>query len=278
MTGAAALWPDANLAWRVALPSSYDALGIRAYEQLSERLAADRERWRAPRFVDERFLRLFGVRFVLGELAQAELPERVHLLTALHACDTATDDALAVGIQRGADHLAVVPCCQAEVAQQLKDSRPKVRAAMGALGLPFVSQEGHRLPMLNAIAAPAGVAESPNPPPPLPCASPPPPAPPRTFAAGITITPSCSIGSPKTRRTVRASRARSIISSGCGRFAGSMAVSPGASATIPLSCGRRRRAVCAGRSPASPLSIRPDGTSRSSSYRVSVPYQVGSGG
>ncbi len=61
------------------------------------------------------------MRFVDAELAQAPLPDRVHLLMALHACDTATDDAIAVGLRRGADHIAVVPCCQAEVAAQLKE-------------------------------------------------------------------------------------------------------------------------------------------------------------
>ena len=61
------------------------------------------------------------MRFVQAELARAELPERVHLLMALHACDTATDDAIAVGLRREADHIAVVPCCQAEVAAQLKE-------------------------------------------------------------------------------------------------------------------------------------------------------------
>ena len=46
------------------------------------------------------------------------------MVTALHACDTATDDALVLAIASGADHVAVVPCCQAEVARQLEASRP----------------------------------------------------------------------------------------------------------------------------------------------------------
>ena len=50
------------------------------------------------------------------------IPERVHLVTALHACDTATDDAILLGLRRNADHIAVVPCCQAEVAAQLKSA------------------------------------------------------------------------------------------------------------------------------------------------------------
>ncbi len=55
-----------------------------------------------------------------AELEEADLPPRVHLVTALHACDTATDDALLLAIRRNADHVAVVPCCQAEVARQLE--------------------------------------------------------------------------------------------------------------------------------------------------------------
>lgn len=53
-------------------------------------------------------------------LSQAELPERLHAVMALHACDTATDDALALGLRRQADLLAVAPCCQAELAQHFK--------------------------------------------------------------------------------------------------------------------------------------------------------------
>jgi hypothetical protein len=41
------------------------------------------------------------------------------LLIALHACDTATDDALAKGIAAGAKLLIVSPCCQKELRPQL---------------------------------------------------------------------------------------------------------------------------------------------------------------
>ncbi len=60
--------------------------------------------------------------FVEAPIDAAPLPARVHLVTALHACDTATDDALALAIRHGADHVAVVPCCQAEVARQLSEA------------------------------------------------------------------------------------------------------------------------------------------------------------
>lgn len=61
--------------------------------------------------------------FVEAPIDAAPVPDRVHLVTALHACDTATDDALALAIRHGADHVAVVPCCQAEVARQLAEAR-----------------------------------------------------------------------------------------------------------------------------------------------------------
>jgi hypothetical protein len=73
------------------------------------------------------------MRFLQAAIEAAELPERVHLLTALHACDTATDDALAVALKHRTDHIAVVPCCQAEVAQQLKAGRAGVSPAVQAL-------------------------------------------------------------------------------------------------------------------------------------------------
>lgn len=60
---------------------------------------------------------------VAGTIADAPLPERVHVAMALHACDTATDDALVRALEARADHIAVVPCCQAEVARQLKKAR-----------------------------------------------------------------------------------------------------------------------------------------------------------
>ncbi len=53
----------------------------------------------------------------------AQLPQRIDMVTALHACDTATDDAIAFGIAHNARHLVLVPCCQAEVAAQLREGK-----------------------------------------------------------------------------------------------------------------------------------------------------------
>ncbi len=73
------------------------------------------------------------MKFVEGTIEGAAYPERIHLLTALHACDTATDDALVAAVRHNADHVAVVPCCQAEVAQQLKDAKQGVPPAVASL-------------------------------------------------------------------------------------------------------------------------------------------------
>ncbi len=64
------------------------------------------------------------LRFVAGPIEEAEVPARLHLVTALHACDTATDDALLLALRHNADHVALVPCCQAEVARQLAETKP----------------------------------------------------------------------------------------------------------------------------------------------------------
>ena len=53
----------------------------------------------------------------------AELPAQVDIVTALHACDTATDDAIAFGLQKQARHMVLVPCCQAEVAAVLRKNK-----------------------------------------------------------------------------------------------------------------------------------------------------------
>lgn len=48
------------------------------------------------------------------------LPEQVEIVTALHACNTATDDAIRFGLQKNAQFMVLVPCCQAEVAEVLR--------------------------------------------------------------------------------------------------------------------------------------------------------------
>lgn len=53
----------------------------------------------------------------------AELPATVDVVTALHACDTATDDAISFALQKKAKHIVLIPCCQAEVAGYLRQNK-----------------------------------------------------------------------------------------------------------------------------------------------------------
>lgn len=56
------------------------------------------------------------------------LPEQVDVVTALHACDTATDDAIRFALHRRARFVVLVPCCQAEVAAVLRKHKGQVLA------------------------------------------------------------------------------------------------------------------------------------------------------
>ena len=56
-------------------------------------------------------------------LDSPELPSKVDIVTALHACNTATDDAIAFALHKQSPHIVLVPCCQAELASLLKEKK-----------------------------------------------------------------------------------------------------------------------------------------------------------
>ncbi|MEY4507222.1 MAG: hypothetical protein RL297_1800 [Pseudomonadota bacterium] len=60
---------------------------------------------------------------VAESLTHPALPETIDVVTALHACDTATDDAIAFGLARQARAMVLVPCCQAEVASVMRQHK-----------------------------------------------------------------------------------------------------------------------------------------------------------
>jgi hypothetical protein len=55
------------------------------------------------------------------------LPARIDVVTALHACDTATDDAIDFALAHHARHMVLVPCCQAEMAAALRDNKQQLK-------------------------------------------------------------------------------------------------------------------------------------------------------
>ena len=60
------------------------------------------------------------------------LPAKVDVVTALHACDTATDDAIRFALTKQAKFIVLVPCCQAEVATAFRKNKQQ---ALGASAL-----------------------------------------------------------------------------------------------------------------------------------------------
>jgi len=57
---------------------------------------------------------------VEASITSEAMPAQVDIVTALHACDTATDDAIRFGLEKSARFMVLVPCCQAEVAEVMR--------------------------------------------------------------------------------------------------------------------------------------------------------------
>ncbi|PIP42727.1 MAG: SAM-dependent methyltransferase [Deltaproteobacteria bacterium CG23_combo_of_CG06-09_8_20_14_all_60_8] len=102
-------------------PEASKIYGIESRDELvtSSRLLAEK-----LRFTGMTFLNLS----VAASTASDLLPARIDMVTALHACDTATDDAIAFALQKQARFLVLVPCCQAEVAAVLRKHKGKMLA------------------------------------------------------------------------------------------------------------------------------------------------------
>jgi hypothetical protein len=62
------------------------------------------------------------MQFVESAIRDAKIPGgKADVVTALHACDTATDEAILFALENDAKFVALVPCCQAEIARGLDD-------------------------------------------------------------------------------------------------------------------------------------------------------------
>jgi hypothetical protein len=76
---------------------------------------------------------------VAESITSSRLPGTIDVVTALHACNTATDDAIHFALEKKAKYIVVVPCCQAEVASVLRKNKGK------ALGDPLAEIWRHPL-------------------------------------------------------------------------------------------------------------------------------------
>lgn len=87
---------------------------VKSSEELAKRLG----------FVGMSFLNLS----VAESITSDKLPATIDVVTALHACNTATDDAIHFALEKKAKYIVVVPCCQAEVASVLRKNKGKALA------------------------------------------------------------------------------------------------------------------------------------------------------
>ncbi len=65
---------------------------------------------------------------VADSIVSDRLPAKIDVVTALHACNTATDDAIRFALEKQAQFIVLVPCCQAEVASVLRKNKGKALA------------------------------------------------------------------------------------------------------------------------------------------------------
>ncbi len=70
------------------------------------------------------FPRMSFLNLSVGDSIHSDaLPEQIDIVTALHACNTATDDAIRFALHKQAKFIVLVPCCQAEVASILRKNK-----------------------------------------------------------------------------------------------------------------------------------------------------------
>ncbi len=99
-----------------ALHGEHQIFGIETRDEL---VAHSRELVVRLGFSGMSFLNLSVVESIESEL----IPDRVDMVTALHACDTATDDAIRFALKKQAKFIVLAPCCQAEVAAVLRKNK-----------------------------------------------------------------------------------------------------------------------------------------------------------
>jgi hypothetical protein len=98
--------------------------GIETRDELVEKSRALAER-----------LQFSGMSFLNLSVAESiysdALPTTVDVVTALHACNTATDDAIHFALKKNARFIVLVPCCQAEIAAVLRKNKAATFASKG---------------------------------------------------------------------------------------------------------------------------------------------------
>jgi hypothetical protein len=105
----------------VGAASAANASCIYGIESREELVTHSRELAQHLGFSGMSFLNLSVAESIVSD----KLPAKVDVVTALHACNTATDDAIHFALKKQAQFIVLVPCCQAEVAAVLRKNKGK---------------------------------------------------------------------------------------------------------------------------------------------------------
>jgi hypothetical protein len=102
-----------------------------------------------------------GLRFEVGDIAGYAALDGVDLVVSLHACDTATDDALDRAVRAGAPVILAVPCCQHELLSQLESPALDPLLRHGTLRERFAAEvtDAARAQLLGAVGYDVQVVE-----------------------------------------------------------------------------------------------------------------------
>lgn len=70
---------------------------------------------------------------VEASISDSALPSEIDMVTALHACNTATDDAISFALTKKSKYMVLVPCCQAEVASILRKNKAQTKTSLSEI-------------------------------------------------------------------------------------------------------------------------------------------------
>ena len=103
--------------------------------------------------------------FKHGRTIDSSFDRKIDVVIALHACNTATDEAIAKGIKMGAKYIMVVPCCQGQLRSQIKSHHPLTNVTQfgllrykfadiltDALRSQFLSGNGYYVELLEIVS------------------------------------------------------------------------------------------------------------------------------
>jgi len=102
-----------------------------------------------------------GLRFEVGDIAGFAALAGTDLVVSLHACDTATDDALDRAVRAEVPVILAVPCCQHELMPQLENAALRPLLRHGTLKERFAAEvtDAARAQLLGAVGYDVQVVE-----------------------------------------------------------------------------------------------------------------------